>query len=298
MDRRTFILRAAPVGGLVLLGGGFWARQAYARSRLQRQLVRQASPILTTKAHEELLTLPAHAREEMRRYFHGLCLNVHGFVHEICSAQFAERLAERSTPQEQQELVLLAFMREVATEMQVLNRVQLIAEDVSRDLERNWATACKELANRWDVSIKEYRATVTALELSDRLAPLVQAGLRQALAEAQASGQRSALSEAVGNVAESAVLLLPLSLQAPWLGWPLFAVLALRPVFDYFVAQVRDRAHDLQWIVSDKLASLGNRVGSEFESEVRNRLVELHRWQDQAVEGAAEQQAAELIRLL
>jgi hypothetical protein len=298
MNRRKFLSTAATAGGVALLGGGFWARQAYARGRLSRELIRQSAPVLTAKAHQELLTLPARAREEMRRYFHGVCLNVHGFVQEVCSPDFADRLADCTSSQQQQELVLLAFMREVATEAQVLNRVQVIAEDVSADLDRNWASCCTELANKWDASLREYRTTVTANELTDRLAPLLQAGLRQAVEQAASGNRRLALDATLAEVSKSALMLVPLSAEAPWLGWPLFAVLALKPVFEYFIGRVKDRASDLQWAVSDKLAQLGNRMGSEFEGEVRNRITDLHRWQDQAVAGAAEQQAAQLIRLL
>jgi hypothetical protein len=298
MNRRKFLSGAAGAGGLLLLGGGFWARAAYARDQLRRELVRLSAPVLTAKAHKELLTLPGQAREEMRRYFHGVCLNVHGFVEEVCSPEFAARLSERSTAEEHQELVLLAFMRQVATEAQVLNRVQLIAEDISQDLDRNWAAACTELADKWDASIKEYRAAVSGTELTDRLTPLVQAGLRQALQEAQAAGQRTLLGDVGAEVSKSALLLVPLAAQAPWLGWPLFAVLALKPVFEYFIARVRDRSRDLQWAVTDKLAQLGNRMGSEFENEVRTRIADLHRWQDGAVDAAAGQQAGQLIRLL
>jgi hypothetical protein len=298
MNRRKFLSASAAAGGVVLLGGGFWARQAYARSQVRQKLVQLSAPVLTAKAHQELLTLPSRAREEMRRYFHGVCLNVHDFVQEVCSPEFADRLAECTGAEQRQELVLLAFMREVATEAQVLNRVQVIAEDVSTDLDRNWAACCAELAGKWDASLKEYHTTVTATDLADRLTPLLQRGLRQALAEAETSGRRAPLGEAAAKVSEAALRLVPLAAEAPWLGWPLFAVLALKPVFAYFIDRVRDRAHDLQWAVSDKLAQLGNRMGSEFEAEVRNRITELHRWQDAAVAGAADEQAAQLVRLL
>jgi hypothetical protein len=134
--------------------------------------------------------------------------------------------------------------------------------------------------------------------MTERLTPLVQDGIRKALEQARSVGQRPALEETVAEIGKSALLLLPLSIEAPWLGWPQFAVAALKPIVDFFVAGVRDRSHDLQWAVSDKLAALGNRMGSEFENEVRTRLADLHRWQDQAVEEAAGRQAQELIRLL
>src|SRR5262245_14071976 len=179
MNRRAFLSSAATAGGLALLGGGFWARQAYARSQLQQQLMHHATPLLTAKAHKELNTLPEQAREDMRRYFHGVCLNVHGFAGEVASPAFAERLARCTNRQQQQEMLLLVFMREVVTEAQVLNRAQGIAEDVSRDLNRNWAACCQELADRWDVAVKEYRASVTAAELGERMEPVVRDGIRQ-----------------------------------------------------------------------------------------------------------------------
>src|SRR5690242_417182 len=156
MDRRRFLSGAAAGGGLLLLGGGLWARQAYARNSLRRQLVRAAAPVLTAKAHQELLTVPRQAREEMRRYFHGLCLNVHDFVEEVCAPEFADRLEERPAPEARQELVLLAFMRHVCTEEQVLGRVGELADLLGRGLDRNWAACCTELANRWDLSVREY----------------------------------------------------------------------------------------------------------------------------------------------
>jgi hypothetical protein len=298
MDRRRFLSGTATAGGLFLLGGGFWARQAYARNQFTQGLVRDANPILTSKAHKELLDLPVRAREEMRRYIHGVCLNVHGFVEEVCSHDFAERLRERSSPQQQQEMLLVVFMREVMTEAQVLNRIQVIAEDISRDLDRNWAACCGELAQKWDVSVKDYRATVTAEQLSDRMTPLVQRGIRQALEEARSTVQKPALTDVPNEIGKSAMLLLPVTSQAPWAGWPLFLVQVLKPVFAYLIDQVKDRARNLQFAVTDKLSQLGNRCGSEFENEVRLRIRDLHKWQDAAVEAAARQQAEQLIRWL
>ncbi len=298
MNRRAFLSSAATAGGLALLGGGFWARQAYARSQLTQELLRHANPVLAAKAQQELLTLPEQAREEMRRYFHGVCLNVHGFASEVASPDFASRLAACTTKQRQQELVLLVFMREVVTETQVVNRVQIIAEEVSRDLNRNWATCCRDLADKWDVTVRGYKATVTAAELGDRLEPVVRDGIHQALEEARSAGQRPVLADFGEDVEQAALLLMQTAQQAPWIGWPLFAVLALRPVFDFFIGQVKDRSANIQWAVSERLATLGNRMGSEFENEVRLRITDLHKWQDHAVERAAQKQAEQLVRLL
>src|SRR5262249_53753516 len=157
---------------------------------------------------------------------------------------------------------------------------------------------CEELAQKWDVSVKDYRVSVTANELGDRLTPLVQRGLRQALEQARTAVHKPALSDVREEIGKSAMLLLPVMVQAPWAGWPLFVVQALKPVFAYLVDRVKDRAHDLQFAVTDKLSQLAKRAGSEFENEVRLRISDLHKWQDRAVESAARQQAEQLIRWL
>src|SRR5262245_58614782 len=62
MDRRQFLTAAGTAGGLVLLGGGFYARQAYARGRLSQELLDKAEPLLSSKSSKELDALPSPAR--------------------------------------------------------------------------------------------------------------------------------------------------------------------------------------------------------------------------------------------
>src|SRR5262245_38493655 len=298
MNRRTFLATAGTGGLLALIGGGFWARQALARSQIQQELNAQADPILTGYAVKELRDLPGRAREEMRRHFHGLCLNVHEFTAAVCAADFPERLARQPSPQAQQELLVSLFLTHVATPTQILNRVQLVAEEISQDLDRNWAACCGELSDQWNLVLRDDRHRLDAKDLTDRMTPLVGDSIRQVLEQAKAAGQPVALKEVLGEVGKSALLLLPLAAVVPWLGWPLFVVLAVKPVFEVFIQQARDRSAILQATVTDKLSQLGNRVGSEFENEVRLRLADLHRWQRQAVDTAARQQAEQLVRLL
>ena len=297
MNRRTFMATAGTGGLVALLGGGFWARQALARNQIQQELNHQADPILTNYAAQQLAELPSRAREEMRRHFHGLCLNVHEFTAAVCSPEFPERLARHSSPEARQQLLVSLFMAHVTTPNAVLNRVHLVAEEISKDLDRNWTACCGELADQWNLKLSAEHH-LNAEQMTNRLTPVVNDSIRQVLEQAKAAGQPVALNEMANEIGKSALLLLPLAMVAPWVGWPLFVVFAVKPVFDVFIQQARDRAATLQATVTDKLAQLGNRVGSEFENEVRLRLADLHLWQRHAVDTAARQQAEQLVRWL
>src|SRR5262249_45104415 len=127
MNRRQFVSGAVTAGGLALLGGGFWARQVYARSQLQNQLVGVAGSVLAAKEHKELAPPDERAEEEIRRQFDGDCLRVTDFVAEICAPEFSRRLQACADRQQQQEIIVLAFSRNVVTETQVIERVRSLA---------------------------------------------------------------------------------------------------------------------------------------------------------------------------
>jgi len=289
-------MAAAGVGGLTaLLGGGFWARQALAHSQIQKELTDQADPILNTYAAQQLSELPNRAREEMRRHFHGLCLNVHEFTTAVCSADFPRMLANQPTEQAKQKLIVNLFMAHVTTHNAVLNRVQMVAEEVSKDLDRNWTACCSELSDQWNLRMgDQHRLEPGAL--TARMTPVINGNIQQMLDFAKAQGKPVALTEVAAEAGKSAILLLPLAVVAPYAGWPLFVVLALKPVFEVFVKEAKDRSATLQATITDKLAQLGNRVGVEFQDEVRLRIADLHKWQRQAVELAARHQAEQLVR--
>jgi hypothetical protein len=296
MDRRKFLTSAATAGGLCVLGGGFWARQAYARGQLRQELLRHATPLLTAKAHEELQALPERAREDMRKYFHGVCLNVSGFVDEVTSPAFRAKLDDAAGHGEEHALLLDVFQRRVTTETQTLERVRAEAEEISADLDRNWADCCRRLAEEWGVSVTDYRITLSAADLLDRMTPTVQSGIRQALEAAQRGGRRVMLTDAADAVGKSALLLLQVEVTHPWAGWPQFAVATfMRPLFEFLLFKLRDRGAALQQAVSERLAYLANRVGAEFRDQIKLRIADLHRWQHQAVEAAVADQAQELI---
>jgi len=151
------------------------------------------------------------------------------------------------------------------------------------------------LADEWGMSIKDYRITLSASELMDHTAPLVRNGIHRALELAHRGGRQLLLNDVVDDITRSALLLLPLEMRAPWIGWPLFAVMAFKPVFEYFADKIRNRAATLQRTISEQLAYLGNRVSGEFVNEMKLRIADLQQWQGQAIETAAAHQAQVLV---
>ncbi len=298
MNRRTFLTTAAVGGGAALLGGAFWARCAVARGQVQQELVDASDPVLTSYAQKQLSELPGRAREEMRKHFHGLCLQVSEFTDAVCKPEFAEWLANHPKTAQREQRIVELFMTHVTTPKMVLDRVHDVAETISQDLDRNWAACCDELAKQWNVKIQDRAEQLDADLMTAKLTPMIGDSIRQAADAAKRNGQPVALREVLGDVGKSALLLLPLAMAAPWVGWPLFTMLALRPVFEEWVRQASDRAATLQRTVTERLASLGNRVGLEFEKEVQVRLGDLHQWQRQAVAAAAGKQAEKLVRYL
>jgi hypothetical protein len=296
VKRREF-LRAAGLGGAcVLIGGGLWVRRAYARSKLATRLMADAMPALTEKAHTELVELPARARDEIRTWFHGPCINSNEFVYDLCSPAFAEKLAACRTAELKEECFVTAFVSKVVSETEILNRVQLIASDVGNDLDRNWANCCKTIASKWNVYIKEYGSS-DLTGITQRVEPMIKSSIQQTIQVALLAGQRPAISQTLGNVGKSAILVLPLA-RLPQLAIPLFVVLAIRHLFDYVMGLINNKVRDYQRAISEHLAHLGHRIGEEFYTEVKARLACLHGWQEDALRMFAESQAEESIGVL
>jgi hypothetical protein len=121
--------------------------------------------------------------------------------------------------------------------------------------------------------------------------------------------QRPAVGETIGKIGQSAVLLLPLGLVSvaatgsavavvanPFV-LPVFVILAARHIWDYAMSRLDDRRGDYQTAISSRLALLGNRVGGEFEREVRQRITDLHTWQERSIRTTATRLAEERIGL-
>jgi hypothetical protein len=306
MERRKFLTGLATAGGLALLGGGIWGRQAYARGVLSDRLVQGAEPVLAAKARKELFGdpaankpgLPAVGREAVRAYFHEICVKVPNFVDEVSSPRFEESFTLCKTPPQRQEKLLWAFRDNVVKEGDVLDKVQTLAADITHTLDANWSACCGELADRWGVIVKDYRVPVTAEDLLAKTTPSIQAAVRDATEQARTGGQNVVAPDLAADVKDAVRLLVPVKGKGLYAGWPEFVARVLDLVFGDCVEQKAGRARVVVATVSDRFATLGNRMGAEFENAVSGHVKRLHEWQDAAVATAARNQAAAAIRLL
>ena len=287
VDRRRFVSEGAAVGLIALGGAGtLLYRRSQAREALTSHMLKEALPSLDASAAKGLNALPVRAREEIKRYFHGKCLNVEGFVTHICSNQFAERLGRCRTPADREACFLHAFCSRVASEAEILNQVETIADDIGSELDSAWSSYCGECGPAGTRASRVMAPGVAADELQSRLDGMIRTELEQAARLAMAGNQRPAVGETIGKIGASAVMLLPLVPVAPLglqVGIPLFVMLAAKHVWDYAMGRLEDRRAGYQAAISGRLALLGNRVGAEFEREVRLRITDLHAWQDRSV---------------
>jgi hypothetical protein len=301
MNRRRF-LREGVVGSAVVLGTGgvLLFRRNHARADFAARLLDDAVPPLTDQALAQLNSLPARGRDEIRRYVHGKCLNVEGFVSHVSSDDFAERLGRCRTAEERNAAFTVAFFSRVATEPEIVNQVEVIAGELGGELDAAWSGYCAALAGRWRRAVNSAKGTAAFDDLGANLGGLIRADLSRSVELAAAAGRRVALGQTVEAIGKSAVLLLPLALIGPAaeaIAVPLFVVTACNAVWEYVADRLTDRKGDLQTTISALLAGLGNRVGAEFEREIRLRLTDLHTWQDQAVRAMANRVAAEQVGL-
>lgn len=272
---------------------------AYAGDRLRRKLIADAMPVLTQKAHSEFLSVPVRGREEIRRWFHGKALNVASFVEEVCSSSHREKLHACHTEEEKQLLLQVTFFGKVATDAEILNRIQVIAEEVGRELDLNWGSCCQSIASRWELHLTGYGSTLELREFNERVASTVGQHVREALDMAEVGTRHPALGETLGGIGESALLVLPMSrlkagkrgIDVNLMAVPTFFLLALRDVCRYVIGLLSDPRPDLQRAISARISLLGNRIGSDFESVVRTQLDALHDWQEHALTTAAEHYA-------
>jgi hypothetical protein len=287
MNRRRFLRVGMAGGGLTLGIGGLmshWRNRA--RAAVTSRLLEDALPALSSKSHGQLRTLPSWAGDEIKRHFHGTCLNVEGFVTHICTPSFGERLGRCRSPEDREACFTEAFCSRVATEVSMLLWVETIAASVGAELDVAWAGYCTELSRKWNIRIGDYGIPLGVSELTDRLEGLVHTELDQAIRLASSGDQAPAIGNTVAKIGESAVRLLPLVRLGKVglvVGVPVFFLLAARHVWDYAAAHLEQRSGDYQAAISGRLALLGHRLGAEFEREVRCRVMDLHVWQRLAV---------------
>lgn len=296
MDRREILKLGGWVAGGVALTGAYSAKQLYARSVLKAQLLDRTEPILTQKALSELRELPEKAREEIRTWFHAPCLNAIEFARVVSSEGFRQKVARCSSRDQEAVLFLSEFLTHVASESEILNRVTLIAQEIGDELDLNWEACCRELSQEWNLQIRSYGSTLPP-DFAARLEPTIRAGLEESLQAAKVAGQRPALTETTQKIGQSAILMLPL---APISGLviPLFMLVAVSHLYDYYAGLQNSSAEHLRKAITSRLSLLGNRIGSEFESEVRTAIGRLHEWQQRTVTAASIRYAEESTAVL
>lgn len=311
MNRRIF-LREGIAGGILVLGlGGYlFFRRSQMRAEVTSRMLEDALPALASKSLVQLKTLPVRAREQIKRYFHGKCLNVEGFVTHICSDSFNERLGRCSTREERETCFLQAFCFRVVTDAEIVNQVETIAAEIGSELDFGWASCCSVLSGKWNTRVRRYGGSLVLEELTQRLGRMIRRELNHAARQAASGDQRPSVGETIGKLGESAVRLLPLARTRVNVGpggvrgesnplvVPAFFLLALKSVWEYFSARREDNQAEKQAAMSRRLALLGNRVGAEFEREVRLRLTDLHTWQENAIRQTAQRLAQERIGLV
>lgn len=302
MNRRHFLREGAAVGILAAgVSGALLLRRNHARAAVVSNLLNDALPAFTNNALNELRTLPVRGREEIKRYFHGKCLNVESFVTYLCSREFAERLGHCTTESDKEACFLAALCSRLTTEEELLQQIETVSAELGNELDSAWSASCREISSRWNVRIQGYGACLAADELSTQLSGLIRTRLEQALQIARTGHQQPALGETIKEIGESALLLLPLvrlGTLGLHVGIPVFVLLAAKQVWDYVMGQLTDRRGDYQAAISSRLALLGNRVGAEFERELRLRLTDLHTWQELSLRDTAWHLANDRVSLL
>jgi hypothetical protein len=184
---------------------------------------------------------------------------------------------------------------------EILNWVETIATEIGDELDAEWAAYCTEMSLKWNIRIRGYGTSLRGDELTDRLGRLIRDDLRQAALLGKSANRQPAVGETIDKVGKSAVLLLPLMRfgQAGLVvGTPVFLVLAAKHIWDYAMSRLEDRRGEYQAAISSQLALLGNRVGGEFEREVRQRITDLHTWQERSIRETATRLAEERIGLI
>jgi hypothetical protein len=292
LHRRGFAKRALiGIAGLGAIAGGIGIRRGYAASQLSSQMMGRAGRIISDKEQAEIQELPAEARTEIREYIHGICLDAHRFAEAVCEPSFRDRLAGCCTDDERQGEFHLAFSKHLATEAELNNRLRTIATDVGSRLDQNWALCCHGVAETWGVALRPYEGGFAGDQLAAWAEPLVRERLTAAIHETTTATLRPAIGTLMDSLGTSAVMLLPVMVEAPFAGVPVFVALAFRPVFEFFIGLFRSPQADVQQRVCGHLAVLSERLGTELEREVRRRIAELHSWQYGAMREVAHEQA-------
>jgi hypothetical protein len=298
MDRRQFFEWLGGATGVVALGGFVFVRAAYARGELRKKLTNEAMKELIPKAHQEVLSLPERAQQEISTWFHGPCLNSAEFVYDICSPAFAERLFACDTPQLREECFVNAFNSKVVSSEEILARVRLIAKTVGSELDQDWADACSRISKQWDIHLKPHGTSV-ATDFAARMEPAIRRSLDETVRQAKTVIPPTNQGESLQTIGEAVLLAMEVVRFPSELVLPMFLILALRPfigyVADLLTGRTAGQIRQYQGEISGRIATLGDRIGGEFYETIKSQVVALHAWQEKALVQEAGAKAWETI---
>jgi hypothetical protein len=138
---------------------------------------------------------------------------------------------------------------------------------------------------------------LTSAEFSNRLDGLIRKELHATAVATLSVGLPPSIGELMDGIGSSALRLV-LLVRDPSLRLPVFFILAARPVWEFVSARLKERRRECQIAVSEHVASLGDRVGAEFEREIRQRIADLHKLQEHSLRATADRIAAERVGLV
>jgi hypothetical protein len=190
------------------------------------------------------------------------------------------------------------FCRRVCSDADIVQRIEESARRIGLDLDRHWAECCAEIAGKWSLHPEGAAPDVDVAAFTEEVTPLLRNQLELAARRAKATGQMPVLAEAVESLGTQALLLVSMirfEVAGTEVCLPKFLVQGSRHVLDYILERITKRKENCQADISKRVAELGNRLGSEFEKEIRRRLTDYHTWQENAVRLAADRRAAEQI---
>lgn len=301
VDRRAFLKRAvAAASGIVAVGGIFSVRRAYAIGRLRDDMLSRASNVITERERQELEGLPRQACGAIRDYVHGLCLDGYKFAEEICSQSFQNRLTSCTSHTERQKQVYAVFHAHLFNEREFQSRIGKVAEQIGAELDRNWVICCDAVAGAWGVAMRPHdtgfgSGDLSQRTLSQRTEPLIRRHMQGAIRDAVKKTCQPAILDLASSLGTSALLLLPVMLEVPYVGVPVFAMQAFQPIFDFLIGLFRSPSANVQLAVTQRLSQLSSDLCRQFEREIRERIVDLHSWQYRSVRDVAREQAARTV---
>ena len=278
-----------------VIASGVWGWTAYSRHRLATELVTEANLILATKSQRELNELPTFASEEIRVWFHSACLNSAEFIELICSDSFANKLSFCRTEEEKTNCVVNAFIRKVVSAEEIMKCVLGLAQQIDARLNQNWIRCCADIEHEWSITFGEDSRIAFSTPLREQLEPSIRAELNKVIASAEAMATRPALASTLRQVSAAALMVIR---TAPKVGIPVFVLAALASLYSYVNGKIGVlRLNEKRRAFSTQLADLANRVAAEFQSDVRNQIIQLQRWQENALSFAAKKYARKSVNL-